>query len=116
MNSPKGTNGIISSSNRKLKSRPGYMQAKFEDCNYVYQTDATINGDNSGGPLINEYAMVVGVAVYEVQEASTEKLSFAIPSKSSFSLYKLLSDIPPFAFLKTWKKLRNAKHSRRLQR
>ena len=60
------------------------MQYKYKECDYFYQTDAAINSGNSGGPLINEYADVVGVAIYKVEEASFENISFAIPSKSSF--------------------------------
>ena len=60
------------------------MQEKFKECDYFYQTDAAINAGNSGGPLINEHAFVVGVPVCKVEEVSVENISFAIPSKSSF--------------------------------
>ena len=89
LNSTTVSRGIISHTKRKLESREEYMHAKFKECDYFYQTDAAINEGNSGGPLINEYGNVVGVAVCKVKEAKTENVSFAIPSKPSFSIHAL---------------------------
>ena len=69
------TKGIISHTDRKIKSQR------------YYQTDAAINHGNSGGPLINDSAFVVGVATMKVEDnrnnnnqRSIENISFAIPA------------------------------------
>ena len=82
------TKGIISHTKRMLRDEPDYF----------LQTDAAINSGNSGGPLINKYAMVVGVARLKEGRAEVENISFAIPVEEgvsklikSFMLSKLLT-------------------------
>ena len=43
------------------------------------QTTATINPGCSGGPLVNQYAQVVGIVVSKVTTENYERLGFAIP-------------------------------------
>ena len=62
------TKGIISHLNRK------------EDRKTFYQTDAPINSGNSGGPLINNFGMVVGVATQKISSDGVENISYAIPA------------------------------------
>ena len=65
------TAGIISATDRTLT---------IEDrtINYI-QTDAAINGGNSGGPLINAYGQVIGIASARVDASVADSLCFAIP-------------------------------------
>ena len=74
------TKGIISHTNRIIQSQRHY------------QTDAAINQGNSGGPLINDWAFVVGVATQKVDDANTENISFAIPA---VEVKKFLTNVVP---------------------
>ena len=65
------TAGIISSLNRTITIEDRTM-------NYM-QTDASINGGNSGGPLINAYGQVIGIASAAVTKSYGEGIGFAIP-------------------------------------
>lgn len=66
------TQGIISGLNRYVGevSGGGYMVG-------LIQTDASINGGNSGGPLLNANGEVIGINTVKVQSA--EGLGFSIP-------------------------------------
>lgn len=46
----------------------------------LIQTDASVNGGNSGGALVNEDGVVVGVVSAKIQGAGLEGLGFAIPA------------------------------------
>ena len=49
--------------------------------NYAeFQTDAALNSGNSGGPIINEYGNVIGVAVSKIQQEGVESFNFGIKS------------------------------------
>ncbi|WP_036729603.1 S1C family serine protease [Peptoniphilus mikwangii] len=66
------TQGIISGLNRYVGqvNGGGYMTG-------LIQTDASINGGNSGGPLLNEKGEVIGINTVKVNSA--EGLGFSIP-------------------------------------
>lgn len=66
------TQGIISGLNRYIGQVDGggYMTG-------LIQTDASINGGNSGGPLLNSKGQVIGINTIKVQTA--EGLGFSIP-------------------------------------
>lgn len=65
------TAGIISALDRTITVDDRTM-------NYI-QTDATINGGNSGGPLINAYGQVIGITSAKVTLSYGEGIGFAIP-------------------------------------
>lgn len=65
------TSGIISAKDRTITVEDITMN--------VIQTDASINGGNSGGALINAYGQVVGITSSKVASAEVEGLGFAIP-------------------------------------
>lgn len=62
------TSGIISATNKKIKSHPG---------EYI-QTDTPLNPGSSGGPLINQKGKVIGINNYKI--FLTEGLGFALES------------------------------------
>ncbi len=65
------TSGIISASERAVTiGRNEYT--------YI-QTDAAINGGNSGGPLINARGEVIGINSAKIATESVEGIGFAIP-------------------------------------
>lgn len=66
----KFTEGIVSS----LKG--------FKGSTHEMQIDAAINQGNSGGPVVNEYGELVGVAVATLSKEITEGINFAIKSSA----------------------------------
>ena len=49
--------------------------------NYAeFQTDAALNSGNSGGPIINEYGNVIGVAVSKIKKEGIESFNFGVKS------------------------------------
>ena len=64
--------------------------------NYAeFQTDAALNSGNSGGPIINEYGNVIGVAVSKIQEEGVESFNFGIKS----SVLKIFANANGIKFL-----------------
>ena len=61
------TEGIVSNENQLMDGK-----------NYI-QTDAAVNPGNSGGPVVNEAGMLVGITTAKFTEA--DNVGFAIPGK-----------------------------------
>jgi serine protease Do len=78
------TAGIVSA-----KGRSGFGLANFE--NFI-QTDAAINFGNSGGPLINLDAKVVGINTAIVGAGGNIGIGFAIPINMAKNIYDQLVD------------------------
>ena len=76
------TAGIVSAKNRKV----GIEHVRYED---FLQTDAAVNPGNSGGPLVNMDAQVVGINTAILGHAY-QGISFAIPSNLAKKVYELL--------------------------
>ena len=76
------TAGIVSA-----KGRSGFGLANFE--NFI-QTDAAINFGNSGGPLINLDAEVVGINTAIVGASGNIGIGFAIPINMAKNIYDQL--------------------------
>ncbi len=73
------TSGIISGTGRSLTASDssGYKSENLSD---MIQTDAAINSENSGGPLVNAAGEVIGINT--ATSTSAENMGFAIPISS----------------------------------
>ena len=69
----------------------------YEDNYSNFQTDATINQGNSGGPIIDKYGNVVGIAVATWVEQGVQGIHFGIKSSvlKTFANSKELNFLPP---------------------
>ena len=64
--------------------------------NYAeFQTDAALNSGNSGGPIINEFGNVIGVAVSKIQLEGVESFNFGVKS----SVLKIFANANGIKFL-----------------
>ena len=82
------TSGIISAKDRTITVEDITMK--------VFQTDASINGGNSGGALINAYGQVVGITSAKVASADVEGLGFAIPIDDALPI---VSDLMSYGYV-----------------
>jgi len=77
---PTVTVGVISATNMDFK---GDLQVAGKSYTKMIQTDAAINGGNSGGPLVNSLGQCIGINTFIISGSSNEKTSvgigFAIP-------------------------------------
>ncbi|MGE5691698.1 MAG: S1C family serine protease [Pseudomonadota bacterium] len=71
------TSGIVSATGRELRAPNGATITG------AIQTDAAINHGNSGGPLLNDRAEVIGVtSQIESESGGNDGVGFAIPSST----------------------------------
>lgn len=73
------TAGIISGTGRDLVASDN-SGSSYERLSDMLQTDAAINGGNSGGPIVNAAGEVVGIAT--AYASSSQTVGFAIPIAS----------------------------------
>lgn len=77
------TSGIVSATDRTVV---------VDNAEYKYiQTDAAINGGNSGGPLINARGEVIGINSAKISDSTVEGIGFAIPINVLTSKIDVLS-------------------------
>lgn len=75
------TKGIVSAKNRTLElSSLGGLTTYMQN---LIQHDASINGGNSGGPLINSMGKIIGINSLKASDA--EGIGFAIPIETAMS-------------------------------
>ena len=78
------TAGIISATDRTITIEDRTMN--------MFQTDASINNGNSGGPVINAYGQVIGIASEKIASTYGEGLGFAIPIDEAVPILQDLID------------------------
>ena len=71
------TAGIVSGLNRDVLASTGWFGSTAKTYENVIQTDAAVNPGNSGGPLLNTSAEVIGVNYATTSGA--DNISFALP-------------------------------------
>ena len=83
------TAGIVSGTGRSVTASDGSGQ-NVETLEDMIQTDAAINSGNSGGPLVNAAAEVIGINT--ATSSSAENMGFAIPISSIKGMLKQLTE------------------------
>ena len=76
------TSGIISATNRQIQVEGKVLT--------VMQTDAAINGGNSGGCVINKNGDVIGISEAKITMTNVEGMCYAIPVSSNTELIQTL--------------------------
>lgn len=79
------TVGYISAKDRKLDMGEGTEQDSSKSMSFL-QTDAAINGGNSGGPLIDINGNVVGINSAKISDTSVEGMCYAIPISTAIPI------------------------------
>ena len=69
------TKGVISSTSRNIEMDDGSVHN-------LIQTDAAVNGGNSGGGLFNNQGQLIGIVSAKYSATGVEGLAFAIPSNT----------------------------------
>ena len=88
------TAGSISGTGRSLVASDSTGSA-YERLSDMLQTDAAINGGNSGGPIINAAGEVIGIAT--AYASSSQTVGFAIPISSVKGIIKNVISTGEFA-------------------
>lgn len=87
------TAGIISTTGRTFENRARYDAPDYSYLNDYLQTDAAINHGNSGGPLVNMNAEVVGINTFiSSYSGGSTGVGFAVPSHIFTSVYNQILD------------------------
>ena len=73
------TTGVISALNRSVSTTEGQTGEAQESSAKLIQTDAAINGGNSGGALVNINGEVIGINSAKLVGTSVEGIGYAIP-------------------------------------
>ena len=63
----------------------------------MFQIDAAINNGNSGGPIINRFGQVIGIASAKYASSGVEGLGFAIPIDDAL---KVVDDLAAYGYVK----------------
>lgn len=79
------TSGIISGKGRSLTATDS-SRSQYETLSDMIQTDAAINGGNSGGPLVNAAGEVIGINTAYASQGNN--VGFAIPISSVKGIIK----------------------------
>lgn len=82
------TVGYISAKNRQVMERQTLADIRDEE---FIQTDAAINMDNNGGPLINLKGEVIGINSLRISRSDVEGMGYAIPMSQSLPIIKELA-------------------------
>ena len=88
------TSGIISGTGRELIASDSSGSA-YERLTDMIQTDAAINGGNSGGPLVNAAGEVIGIAT--AYASSSQTVGFVIPISNVKGIIKNVLENGEFA-------------------
>ena len=63
-----------------------------KDSSVFIQTDASVNGGNSGGPLVTKSGIAIGIVTSKLEGDNIEGVAFAIPSNSIFNKLNLIME------------------------